>query len=190
MTWSDKKALLRSLIEKVVLQRVARDRVLIRIVWRGGEVSELAVEPPVHALSALSRGAEMKARLLELARQGVDDAAIADILTQEGHRSVRRSYVPARTVQLVRQRHGVPQNAMATRARHISGWLTIDKVAEYLQVSTSWIKRRIRNGTITIQRDPRDNRYLFPDTPDGISALQDLKSGARDHLVIDPRPNK
>lgn len=190
MIWSDKKALLRALIEKVVLQRVARDRILIRIVWRGGEVSELAVEPPVHALSALLHGAEMKARLLELARQGVDDAAIADILTQEGHRSVRRSYVPARTVQLVRQRHGVPQNAMATRARHISGWLTIDKVAEYLQVSTSWIKRRIRNGTITVQRDPRDNRYLFPDTPDGIAALQELKSGARDHLIIDPRPNK
>jgi hypothetical protein len=190
MTWSDKKALLRTLIEKVVLRRVVRDRILIRIVWRGGEVSELTVEPPVHALSALSRGAEMEARLLELARQGVDDAAIADILTQEGHRSVRRSYVPARTVQLVRQRHGVPQNAMATRARHISGWLTIDKVADYLQVSTSWIKRRIRNGTITVQRDPRDNRYLFPDTPDGLSALQELKSGARDHLVIDPRPYK
>jgi DNA invertase Pin-like site-specific DNA recombinase len=190
VTWADKKALLRSLIEKVVLQRVVRDRISIRIVWRGGEVSELAVEPPVHALSALSRGSEMEARLLELARQGVDDAAIADILTQEGHRSVRRSYVPARTVQLVRQRHHLPQNAMLTRARRISGWLTIDKVAEHLQVSTSWIKRRIRNGTIAIQRDPRDSRYLFPDTPDSITALQELKSGARDHLAIDPRPNK
>jgi DNA invertase Pin-like site-specific DNA recombinase len=190
VTWEDKKALLRSLIEKVVLQRVLRDRITIRIVWRGGEISELAVEPPVHALSALSRGAEMEARLLELARKGVDDAAIAEILTQEGHRSVRRSHVPARTVQLIRQRHHLPQNGILTRARHISGWLTIDKVAERLQVSTSWIKRRIRNGTIAIQRDPRDSRYLFPDTPDGAAALQELKSGARDHLVIDPRPNK
>ena len=188
--WADKKALLRSLIEKVVLQRVVRDRISIRIVWRGGEVSELGVEPPVHALSALSRGAEMEARLLELVHQGVDDAAIADILTQEGHRSVRRSYVAARTVQLVRMRHGLPQNAMATRARRISGWLTIDKVAECLRVSTSWVKRRIRNGTITIQRDPRDSRFLFPDTPDTIAALHELKSGTRDHLVIDPRPNK
>jgi hypothetical protein len=188
--WADKKALLRSLIEKVVLQRVVRDRISIRIVWRGGEVSELAVEPPVHALSALSRGAEMEARLLELVRQGVDDAAIADILTQEGHRSVRRGYVPARTVQLVRQRHGLSQNAMATRTRRISGWLTIDKVAACLHVSTSWIKRRIRNGTITIRRDPRDSRFLFPDTPESIAALHELKSGARNHLVIDPRPNK
>jgi DNA invertase Pin-like site-specific DNA recombinase len=190
VTRADKKAFLRSLIEKVVLQRVVRDRISIRIVWRGGEVSELAVEPPVHALSALSHGAEMEARLLELAQEGIDDDAIADILTREGHRSVRRSYVPARSVQLIRQRHGVPRNAMATRARRISGWLTIDIVAQRLQVSTSWIKRRIRNGIIAIQRDPQDNRFLFPDTPEGIAALQELKSGARDHLVIDPRPNK
>ncbi len=51
----DKKALLRSLIDKVILQRVTRDRISIRIVWRGGEVSQLEVEPRVHALSALSR---------------------------------------------------------------------------------------------------------------------------------------
>jgi hypothetical protein len=66
----------------------------------------------------------------------------------------------------------------------------MDKVAEYLQVSTSWIKRRIRNGTISIKRDPRDNRFLFPDTPDGMAALKELKSGARDHLIVDPRPNQ
>ena len=79
-----KKALLRSLIDKVILQRVTRDRITIRVVWRGGEISELEVEPHVHAVSALSRGTEMQARLLELARQGIDDATIAAILTQEG----------------------------------------------------------------------------------------------------------
>jgi hypothetical protein len=59
-----------------------------------------------------------------------------------------------------------------------------------LQHSTSWIKRRIRSGTIAIQRDPRDSRFLFPDTPDGIAALHELKSGVQNHLVIDARPNK
>ena len=190
VTWADKKALLRSLIEKVVLQRVARDRIAIRIVWRGGEISELAGEPRVHALSALSRGAEMETRLLELARQGVDDAAIADILTQEGHRSPRCNHVPARTVQVARQRHRVLQNAATARARHISGWLTIADVAKRLQVSTTWVKRRIHNGTITIQRDLQDKRFLFPDTPESIAALKELKSGGRNHLVIDPRPDK
>lgn len=190
VSWADKKALLRSLIDKVILQRMARDRIAIRIVWRGGEVSELEVEPRVHALHALSRGAEMETRLLELARQGLDDVSIADILTQEGHRSPRRSYVPARTVQLVRQRHGVLQNGVATRARHISGWLTIADVAARLQVPSSWIKRRIHDGTIVVQRDSYDKRYLFPDIPEGITALNELKSGKRKHLIIDPRPNK
>src|SRR5690242_14718460 len=101
----------------------------------------------------------METRLLELARQGVDDAAIADILMQEGHRSPRCNHVPARTVQVARQRHRVLQNAATTRARHISGWLTIADVAKRLHVSTSWVKRRIHNGTITIQRDLQDKRF-------------------------------
>jgi len=162
----DKKALLRSLIDKVVLDRVERDRISIRIVWRGGEVSQLEVEPRVHAMSALSRATEMEARLLELARQGVDDVTIARILTEEGHRSARCSYVPARTVQIVRQQHRVLYNAKDMRNRHISGWLTIATVAQMLQVSDSWIKRRIRDGIIQIRRDPHDKRFLFPNTPE------------------------
>ena len=49
---SHKKSLLRSLIDKVVLHRVARDRITIRIVWCGGEISELEIQPRVHTLSA------------------------------------------------------------------------------------------------------------------------------------------
>jgi DNA invertase Pin-like site-specific DNA recombinase len=187
---ADKKRLLRALIDKVVLQRVACDRIAIRIIWRGGEISELEVEPMVHALHALTRGAEMEARILELARQGLDDVEIANILTQEGHRSPRRNYVPARTVQVVRQRHRVLQDAMATRARHISGWLTITAMAKRLKVSSSWIKHRIRSGIIGIQPDPLDKRFLFPDTAASIVALQELKAGVRDHLVFAPRANK
>jgi hypothetical protein len=185
-----KKAMLRSLIDKVILQRVTRDRITIRLVWRGGEVSQLEVEPRVHAGSALSRGAEMQARLLELARQGIDDAAIAAILTQEGHHSARCSHVPASTVRVIRQRHRVLHDARSTRARHISGWLTMADVAQCLQVSTSWVKRRIHSGVIKVERDPHDKRFLFPDTAESIAALQELKSGVRDHLVIAPRANR
>src|SRR5215204_485239 len=129
-----KKALLRCLIDKVVLHRLAPDRIAVRLVWRGGEVSELQVEPAVRALDALSRGAEMQARLLELARQGMADAAIADLLTREGHRSARCSYVPVRTVQIVRQRHRVLRGASRANPRHLPGWLTIAELARQLQV--------------------------------------------------------
>ncbi|WP_108523317.1 recombinase family protein [Bradyrhizobium algeriense] len=44
---ADKKQLLRTLIDKVVLHRITRDRIAVRIVWCGGEISELEVEPRV-----------------------------------------------------------------------------------------------------------------------------------------------
>ena len=79
-----------------MLRRAAPDRISVRIVWRGEEVSDLVVEQAVNGLQDLSRGAEMEARLLDTALQGVDDAAIAELLTQEGYRSPQRGHVPVR----------------------------------------------------------------------------------------------
>ncbi|CDM60254.1 Resolvase domain protein (plasmid) [Rhizobium favelukesii] len=180
--WGRKKTLLRSLIDKVILQRVVRDRITIRIVWRGGDVTEREVEPRVHALSALSRGAEMEVRLLELAHQGLDDTAIAATLTEEGFRSPRRSYVPVRTVQVVRQRHRVLRQSTPTRSHHLPGWLTVSELAAVADVSRSWIRHRIRNGVISIHQNALHKRVLFPDAAATIAAIQELKSGVRQHL--------
>ena len=177
-----KKALLRCLIEKVILHRTAPERIDIRIVWRGGEVSEAQVEPRVYALHALSRGDEMQRRMLELARQGLTDAEVADILTREGHRSPRCSHVLVRTVQVFRQRHRVLRGASRTHPRHVPGWLTIAELARRLQVSRCWIERRLGGGRIAISRDDAAKRYLFPDTEDSMAALQRLKSGEIQHV--------
>ncbi|RXG83592.1 hypothetical protein [Bradyrhizobium zhanjiangense] len=44
-----RNALLRCLIEKVVMRRSARDKAEVRIVWRGGATTELLVTLPVNA---------------------------------------------------------------------------------------------------------------------------------------------
>jgi DNA invertase Pin-like site-specific DNA recombinase len=187
MSRADKKALLRCLIDKVVLQRAVRDLITIRIVWRGGEVSELQVEPTVHSLGALTRGAEMEARLLELARQNIDDTTIADMLTQEGYRSARRLYVPVRTVQIIRQCHRILRQGTSVRIPHTPEWLTIAELAARMRISRYWINRSIRNGTIKIHRDTRAKRFLFPDTGDTIAGIEALRSGMRKHLDIAQR---
>ena len=61
VTRAHKKALLRCLIDKVVMRR-ATDCVQLRIVWRGGAVTELEVGIAVGALASLARGAEMEAK--------------------------------------------------------------------------------------------------------------------------------
>lgn len=86
-TDSQRKALMRCLVDKVVLDRGTRDATSIRIVWRGGAVSELEVKMKVNALLHLAHGAEMRGRVLQLAQAGVRDEEIAATLTVEGHRS-------------------------------------------------------------------------------------------------------
>jgi hypothetical protein len=58
-----RKALLRCRIDKLMPCRTARDATCARIVWRGGDVSEMQVALPVNGLAALPRGAEMEARV-------------------------------------------------------------------------------------------------------------------------------
>lgn len=182
MSREQRKTMLRCLIDKVVLHRVARDHIDVRIVWRGGEVTALVVEPMVHAQHALSRGTEMEARLLELAQQGIADAAIAETLTKEGFRSARHHMVSAQTVKHTRLRLGVLRCAWRPKSRHVAGWLTISQLAAELQVSRHWIDRRIRDGTIAITRDKSRRRYLFPDTKATIDRLQRMKAGELKHL--------
>ena len=189
MDRAHKKALLRCLIEKVILHRTAPERLDIRIVWRGGEVTEEQVDLRVHALHAFSRGAEMQARILELARQGLTDTEVAKLLTEEGYRSPRGRQVLARTVQVFRQRHRVLRSTRA-HPRHIPGWLTMAELIRRLQVGRYWIEQRIRNGTIAVSRDAEVQRYLFPDTKATIAAFQKLKTGKTDHLEFAPRTSR
>ena len=174
------------MIDKVVLRRAAPDRVSVRLVWRGGAVSELEVDVAVYTHRVLSRGAEMEARLLELARQGVDDATIAARLTAEGHRSARCDHVPVDTVRHIRESHRVLRDWRPTHPHHIPGWLTMAELARQLQVSSDWIERRIRNGTIVVARNAATRRFLFPDTDDILARFAELKAGMVNHLDCMP----
>ena len=89
-TDAQRKALLRCLVEKVVLDRGSRDIALVRIVWRGGAVTDLEIKMRVNSMASLARGDEMRGRLLDLARAGMPDDEIATVLTGEGHRSPNR----------------------------------------------------------------------------------------------------
>jgi hypothetical protein len=58
-----KKALLRALIDKVVVHRFARDQMQARIVWKGGETTTLVIPVPIGTFKDLA-GAEIMERLI------------------------------------------------------------------------------------------------------------------------------
>jgi len=171
-----RKALLRCLIEKVVLRRSARDSAEVRIVWRGGATTDLAVMLPVNALAALPRHAEMERRICELAGKGLHDDEIADILTKEGHRSPwRGDKVLPPTVRKVRLSHRLKITRQRTRWRTVPNRLSVMQVAARLQLPAIWIYRQIRSGRLLTQREA-SGRYLFPDTPAVLHAIQDMRN--------------
>lgn len=58
-TDAHRKALLRCLIEKVLLDRGEREVALARIVWRGGAVTDLHVKMKVKSVAKLTRIEEL-----------------------------------------------------------------------------------------------------------------------------------
>jgi predicted DNA-binding transcriptional regulator AlpA len=177
-----KKALLRCLIDKVVLRRTAPDRVHCRVVWKGGETTEAELPVTVGSWSLLSDGRNIEESILRLARQGKSDEEIARYLTERGHHSPRHATVLRSSVQIVRLRHGLMRNRRQSHPRRIIGFLTVPQLTLKLKLERSWIYDRIHNGTIQVAFDPDRKLYLFPDTPETLARFRQLRAGKLNSL--------
>ena len=182
-TDAQRKGLLRCLIDKVVLEKGEHDSVLVRIVWRGGAVSDLNVKMKVNSVTKLARGAEMCARILSLAKAGMHDDEIADLLTREGHRSpncVER--VQPITVRRIRL-------GAAIRVSHRSRWnhdasvLSAPELAAKLNIPVNWLYVQIRQGRLLIDRQPTGG-YLFNNSADTLEAVRKLRNNTVSRLDL------
>jgi len=142
---------------------------------------------PVGSLAALSRHKEMEDRILDLARAGRSDEAIAGELTAIGHRSPMRDRVLPSTVRNIRLQHGILQKQSQSHPRRVPGCLTVPQLAAQLDVTAHWIYDRINNGTIAIARDERTGLYMFPDHPNTLAKLQELRAGEIERLAFDAK---
>jgi DNA invertase Pin-like site-specific DNA recombinase len=178
-TDAHRKALLRCLVEKVVLDRGTRDIALARIVWRGGAVTDLDVKMRVNSVAKLTRGDEMRDRLLELAQGGMPDDEIASVLTGEGHRSPDSAdTVLPITVQRIRLAAGIKVAVQRIRWGNDPSLLSANEVATRLGIPVNWLYVQIRKGRLLIDRQP-SGAHLFPNSPSALDAVRSL----RDHTI-------
>jgi len=173
-----KKALLRCLIEKVVLHRPSPEWVQARIVWRGGETTTLQISVPVGSLKDLAGAEAMERLVLERSAQGIADEVIASELTGQGYRSPMHPFVLPSTVRTLRLKHGQFQVRSQSHPRHVAGSLTLTQLATLLDITPHWIYDRINNGTIQITKDVTTHLYLFPDEPATLEGFRQLVKGA------------
>jgi DNA invertase Pin-like site-specific DNA recombinase len=174
---TQKKALLRCLLDKVVVQRVGRDQVQIRIVWQGGDVTECVIPIPVGSLAELSTGQELEARVLALHKMGKSDEDIVQELSAVGFRSPMHEELLVSTVRGLRLKHRCFQTRHQSHPRSVPGFLTVTQVAQRLGLSVHWLYDRLHNGQIQLQKDPTTQLFLFPDHPSTLERLTHLRAG-------------
>jgi DNA invertase Pin-like site-specific DNA recombinase len=172
-----KKALLRCLIDKVVLHRATRDQVHTRIVWKGGETTTCEIPIPVGAFTELSSANEMEQLILQLSSAGKTDQEIVMHLTALNYRSPMGQSVLPSTVKTLRLKHHMFQKRSQSHPRSIAGYLTVPQIAPALDLTKHWIYDRIRTGCIQITKDAQTGLYLFPDKPSTLEMFKQLVNG-------------
>ena len=182
LSQAQRKALLRCLIDKVVIQRARRDQIHTRIVWRGGETTTFEVPVAVGALTDLPGAHEMAQQIRVLFAAGTNDDEMARQLTQHGYRSPSRPAVLPSTVKGIRLKLGLMQQRSQSHPRRIAGYLTVPQLARALGLTPHWVYHQIRRGTVVIQRDAQTRLYLFPDCPETLEAFRQLRAGHRSEL--------
>ena len=188
LSQSQKKALLRCLIDKVVVHRSQRDTVHTRIVWKGGEVTTMELPIHVGSWSELSNSAELEQHILDLHHQGLDDETIAQRLTAQGYRSpLDTTRLLTNTVKCLRLKHKAFVTRSQSHPRRIPGYLTVPQAAAVLDCSPHWFYYAIKKGTIEMSRDQETRLYLFPDTPETIDQFRALQAGNLNQLSFKSR---
>jgi DNA invertase Pin-like site-specific DNA recombinase len=162
-----RKALLRSLIARVIVQRTAPDRIAVKIVWVSGHFSQGVVIPPIVHQRHGTGYDTMVDRTQQLWRAGDTDTQIAETLSQEGFRSARRDRVLPKTVLKIRnQHHWVSRYHQHRLADKIDGMWTLHGLSRHLGVAREWFYHRIRTGTLRepdVIRKPPYGNYLIRD---------------------------
>jgi hypothetical protein len=172
-----RKALLRCLIDKVVIQRVRRAQMHTRMVWRGGATTTVEVPVAGGARTALPGAPAMAQPMRVLCAEGTSDDEMARQWTQHGYRSPSRPAVLPSTGKGIRLKLGLMQNRSPAHPRQIAGSLTVPPRAAALGITPHWGYDQRKRGTVMLQRDAHTRLSLFPDCPETLAAFGPLRAG-------------
>lgn len=179
-----KKSLMRTLVSGVNLLRGQDGTVQIRIVWRGGSVTETSARLPVHSLRYTQTEQQVAERIRQLAAGGRDNEQIVQQLNDEGFVPCRGGRFTPQIVNKIKARYEIVSNIEHVRRGGLPFADTLREVAQKVDVDPSWIYRRISNQTIHIEKDPQYHCYLFPRDRHVIQQLKQLKAGSLQRVSI------
>jgi hypothetical protein len=173
----DRKALLRTLVAGVNLNRNADGVVQIRIAWQGGAVTERSIGVPIFSFRDTERERIVLARIRTMIEEGQNDAAIAEQVNREDLSPCRGVAFTATIVIKLRRRHQILKGFERLRRGERAPGYTLGEMAKRIGIDASWISRKISRGQIVMEKNTQYGCYLFPRTRSAIAQMKQLKSG-------------
>ncbi len=141
----DRKRLLRCLVDEV--QLITEDiRYVVRIVWKGGALTELEV--PRRGAGTGHKTSEDDIELVRQLAKEFDDTQIARILNKQGRRTGFGNPFTQAKVMSLRGHHKIPKCPPQPAKDPKEGPFTADEAAVELGVSMSTIHRWLREGIL------------------------------------------
>lgn len=178
-----RKALLRTLVSAVNLDRGDDGIVTIRVVWRGGLVTEVQQQVPIHSRRYGDLEEQVVRRLRELNDRGATNEEIIATLNEEGFVPCRGGKFTMGIVMKLRHRYAITSQLQQLRqGDHPKNKYTAEELAEEIGVKRAWIYRKISSGEIRIEKNSTYGCYLFPRTKRAVQELCRLKEGKRAHV--------
>lgn len=193
-TPTDKKRMLRLLIQDVVLSPVdvPRRSTRIRILWKTGAISELLIPRPTLADSRLTP-TQVLTTIRKLAKRKYTDQQTADELNRRGLKSgLRRSFTRTGVASL-RTDHGIGSGrspgggSQPVPERDAQGRYSIRGLTAQFGVTTPMVRYWIRRGLVTPEPRQRTGPFWFEMTPE-LEALL-AKARRQDYRPV-PRPGR
>ncbi|MCP3985263.1 MAG: recombinase family protein [bacterium] len=165
----DRKRLLRCLIDEVQI-RTENERYDLRIIWKGGAVTERAVRRfPKGGGHATSEDTIELVRKLAVE---FDDTQIARILNKQGRRTGQGNAFTKVRVTSLRGSHKIPAPAKPTPTDPIEGPFTADEAADQLGVCGSTVHRWLRDGLLP-------GKQMTPGAPWRIRLTEEVRQRLR-----------
>jgi len=162
---AQKKELLRSLIQQVIIRHPIPDQIAVRVVWISGCFTDHTGLTPIQREKDVSRYEQMVARIQELWQLEYNDEQMAETLTLEDFHSARSPHVTADSVMKIRLARN--WHLLFDRLRgvdEVGEYLTINGLAKRIGANESCAYRFVYSKVIPpdfVMREPKGGIYLI-----------------------------
>ncbi len=171
-----KKRIVRSLVQKVVVTQPQVGQVKLRIVWKSGMATSKVIHVKVGSLSSLPDGDALKSRIERLSKEDqASDAFVAYTLSREGFRGCDRDYVSIGLIARVRAAAGI-KLLSPHRISRFDGGLSLAQLARKVGVKIDWLFEQIIYEKVSIEPDYAQRRFIISADSEVIGKLEALRN--------------